>query len=68
MNPQKKMAVRWLTLEFAGKTLTFAVLKLRLLRRRETEASFCLYNFLRFYYVKWQAWYIIGWRIKNVWA
>jgi len=52
MNPQKKMAVRWLTLEFAGKTLTFAVLKLRLLRRRETEASFCLYNFLRFYYVK----------------
>jgi len=32
-------------LEFADKILIFAVLKQRLLQRRETQASFCFYNY-----------------------
>jgi len=37
-----------LCLEFADKILIFAVLERRLLKLRETEASFCYYNFCAF--------------------
>jgi len=37
-----------LCLEFADKILIFAVLERRLLQWRETEASFCFYNFCSF--------------------